>query len=93
MKDKSMEFMKALAAPRSEMIAKAPFAFTKLQGQWAVMAADGVDICCTSAMLVDVSGRRGQYPDGVIRSEDERQREAQFVVRALNAAWASGDRP
>lgn len=58
------------------------------QAAWVIRGRDGVQICELTTRLIDGSGRKDKYPDGMIRTPQARQEEAQFVLNALNTAHA-----
>lgn len=55
-----------------------------------IIDAEGHIIVSITGQLVDGSGRRDKYPDGVIRSRAQRKAEAEFVLAAMNEAWWAG---
>lgn len=76
-------------------ITSGPFSFGSLSHRdrgWEIVGADGVRLCTITAVLIDGSGTR-KWQNNEIRSRDTREREAQYVLDALNAAWAVGKRP
>lgn len=62
-----------------------PFTLRHEQGGWTIYGRDGVRITELTGRLVDGSGRKDKYPDGVIRSKPAREEEANFVHAAMNA--------
>lgn len=58
------------------------------QAAWVIRGRDGVPICELTSQLIDGSGRKEKYPDGMIRTRAAREEEAKFVLDALNAALA-----
>lgn len=57
------------------------------QCSWVIRGRDGVPIAEVGGILVDGSGRKEKYPEGIIRSKRARQEEAQFVLEAMNNEW------
>lgn len=65
-----------------------PFTLRLEQGHHVIRGRDGVPICELTGKLIDGSGRKDKYPDGMIRTEQARTEEAQFVLNALNKVHA-----
>lgn len=57
------------------------------QCAWVIRGRDGVQVAELSSQLIDGSGRKDKYPDGLIRSRQAREEEANFVLNSLNMAW------
>lgn len=64
-----------------------PFKLYVEQGGFVIRGRDGVPICTLTGRLIDGSGRKDKYPDGMIRTQEAREEEALFVLAALNAAY------
>jgi hypothetical protein len=64
-----------------------PYKLVHEQGHWVIVGQDSVPLCELTGQLLDGSGRMSKYPDGVIRTAEARQAEAEFVLAAVNAEW------
>lgn len=65
-----------------------PFTLLHQQGYHVIVGKDKVPICELTGQLIDGSGR-DIYPNKIIRTREDRQAEAQWVVNAMNAAFAA----
>lgn len=61
-----------------------PFSLTYSQGGWVIADVEGVRMAELTGILIDGSGRKEPYPDGIIRSREQREAEAEFTHRAVN---------
>ncbi len=68
-----------------------PFVLYESDTDFSIRGRDGVRILRMSKKLIDESGRRDRYPDGIIRSEQARRQEAEFVLAAMNARFERKD--
>ena len=68
-----------------------PFVLYETDMDYTIRGRDGVPILRMSKKLNDGSGRRDRYPDGIIRSEQARRQEVEFVLAAMNDRFAQKD--
>lgn len=71
-----------------EILKNGPFSLVKQQGNWVIYGTDGVPIVSLTGQLIDGSGRNEKYPDGIIRTREQREEEAKFVHAAMQSLWA-----
>lgn len=64
-----------------------PFTLHHHSDQHVIRGRDGAPLVDLTSQLIDGSGNKKKYPDGIIRSRVARTEEAQFVLQAMNELY------